>query len=290
MTTLDVVEVATLQLEEPITGRLRLTPRERLVKVGGRAWHLSFTLDDEEELERVEEALRAHLKESKGWFAGSEVTVDVGRRIVFPEQVQALRRVFQDEFGLKVAGFRCDSRVLEEAIAEQAGAPVSVTEHDAAPRRKRKEPDAGPRPLLHKGPCRSGAAIRHDGDVVVLGDVNPGARVSATGDIIVLGALRGEAHAGSDDVGATQAVVIASSIRPMQLRIGHQVAVVPAGNGTGESRRPQVAYVSEGAIVVAPFTGSFPGLRGLGPRGRGRPASSRKYGKPSKGGRGKKGQ
>jgi septum site-determining protein MinC len=289
---LDVMEVATRQLDQPVAKRLRLTPREPLVKVGGHAWQLSFTLDDEAEFVRVEEALRVYLQESQGWFAGGDVTVDVGRRIVFPEQVQALKHVLEEEFGLKVAGFRCDARVLEEAIAEQAGAPVSVTSKGAARRLKQKEPESEPRPLLFKGTCRSGTVIRHDGDVVIWGDVNPGAQVSATGDIIVLGALRGVVHAGSADVGPTEAMIVAFSLQPMQLRIGHQVSVSLTGeDARGRLRHPEVAYVSGGKIVADPLTGGGPKFPGHGARGPGRSTASGKYGKPSsKGGRGTKGQ
>jgi septum site-determining protein MinC len=262
------MEVATRKLNEPTTRQLRLTPQKRLVKVGGRAWNLSFTLDDEAEFVRVEDGLRSYLKESQGWFAGGEVTVDVGRRIAFPEEVRALKRVFEDEFGLKVAGFRCDARVLEQAIAEQAGAPVSVTSGGLAPRLEEKEPAGGPGPLLFKGTCRSGTVIDHEGDVVIRGDVNPGAQVSATGDIIVLGALRGIAHAGSGDVGATGAVIIAFTFRPMQLRIGHRVSIAPPGKTRrGAPGHPEVAYVSGNSIVVAPFTGGVPRIPG--PDGRG---------------------
>ena len=286
------MEVATRRPNDPVTGQLRLTPQQRLVKVGGRAWHLSFTLDDDAEFVRVEDGLRIYLKESQGWFAGGEVTVDVGRRIVFPDQVRALKVVFEDEFGLKVAGFRCDARVLEQAIAEQAGAPVSVTSDSTVPHLKEKVSDPEPGPLVLKGTCRSGTVINHEGDVLIRGDVNPGAQLSATGDIIVLGALRGIAHAGAGDVGATEAVIIAFSFQPLQLRIGHQVYITPPVKGSRRAPgHPEVAYLSGSSIVIAPFTGGVPGLPGPDGLGPGRSTASRTYSKPSlKGGRGTKRQ
>ena len=289
------MEVATRQLDELVARQTLRPRREHLVKVGGRAWQLSFTLDDQAELARVEESLRDYLRESQGWFSGGEVAVDVGRRIVFPDQVRALRHVLEEEFGLRVSGFRCDVGLLEEAIAAQTGAPVSVTSDGVAPRPKRnkKEPEPQPRPsepgpLLFKGTCRSGTVIRHDGDVVVWGDVNPGAQVSATRDIVVLGDLLGAAHAGSADVGSSEAMVVAFSLRPMQLRIGHLVSVVPTGKGGRKGQRhPEVAYVSGRSIEIAPFTGGLPRFQGSGARGFRRGAAVGKYGKPSsKGGRG----
>ncbi|MCE2404174.1 MAG: hypothetical protein J4F43_03335 [Dehalococcoidia bacterium] len=245
----------------------------------------------------MEESLRDYLQESQGWFSGGEVAVDVGRRIVFPDQVRALKDVLEEEFGLRVSGFRCDARVLEEAIADQTGAPVSVTSDRVPPRPKQKKPEPEPRPtepgpLLYKGTCRSGTVIRHDGDVVIWGDVNPGAQVSATRDIVVLGNLRGAAHAGSADVGASEAMVVAFSLRPMQLRIGHLVSVAPTRKGARKGQRhPEVAYVSGNSIELAPFTGGVPRFQGSGARGFRRGAAAGQYGKPSsKGGRGMKGQ
>lgn len=45
--------------------------------------------------------------------------------------------------------------------------------------------------LLYDKSLRSGQNIHFDGNVVVLGDVNPGAEIVAGGHILVMGALRG---------------------------------------------------------------------------------------------------
>src|SRR5690606_9223855 len=46
------------------------------------------------------------------------------------------------------------------------------------------------------GIVRSGQTMHHDGDLLLVGDVNPGGTVTATGHVLVLGSLRGMAHAG----------------------------------------------------------------------------------------------
>ena len=284
------MEVATLRFSEPKPGPLQLPLEERVVKVSGRAWNLSFTLDDEVALPRVEDGLRRYLKESRGWFTGGKVTVDVGRRIVQADEIRALRGVFEDEFGLKVAGFTCDVHVLEQAIQGLAGVPVSLTADGSVPRIQERLPDPEPGPLLFKGTCRSGSIISHEGDVVVRGDVNPGAQVSATGDIIVLGTLRGIVHAGATEVGNSEAVIIALSLQPLQLRIGHQVSIAPPAKGSPKApAHPEIAYVNGRSIVVAPFTGGLPNIPEPESRGTGRSRSSGASNKPSsRGERGKK--
>jgi septum site-determining protein MinC len=51
-------------------------------------------------------------------------------------------------------------------------------------------------PMYLQITVRSGMDIRHEGSIIIMGDVNPGGEIYAAGDIIVWGRLRGIAHAG----------------------------------------------------------------------------------------------
>src|SRR5699024_12168663 len=46
---------------------------------------------------------------------------------------------------------------------------------------------------------RSGQVVDIEGDVLLIGDVNPGGTLQATGDIYILGKFYGIAHAGSNE-------------------------------------------------------------------------------------------
>ncbi|HEY8488160.1 MAG TPA: septum site-determining protein MinC [Thermaerobacter sp.] len=111
---------------------------------------------------------------------------------------------------------------------------------------------------------RSGHRLVYDGDVVILGDVNPGAEVMATGDVVVFGRLRGTVHAGFK--GDEQAVVAALVMEPVQLRIGRRIGRSPDGEppaagpggraghrGTAAPRGPEIAWVRDGQVLVEPF-------------------------------------
>lgn len=101
--------------------------------------------------------------------------------------------------------------------------------------------------LLIKRTLRSGQQVRHAGNVVVLGDVNPGAEVVATGDIVVMGVLRGVAWAGcKGDLGA---IVAAFRLQPTQLRIGHLISRPPDGEPLNMNQ-PEMAYVRGGAVII----------------------------------------
>lgn len=109
----------------------------------------------------------------------------------------------------------------------------------------------GPTVLLRRT-VRSGQRIAFDGNVVILGDVNPGAEIIASGDIVVVGTMRGLAHAGAK--GSPGAVVAALALQPTQLRIGPQLGRPPAGGqrslGPGRPLPLEVARLDGGRIVV----------------------------------------
>ena len=227
-----------------------------LVKVGGRGRDVEFTLEDEADIRILEQGLRLYLEESQGWFAGQAVTVNVGRRMLNPKDLGGIRQVFEEEHRIAVSRFTCGTATLERWLSEEAGAPVVLESLHPAPCSVGETVPRREVPLLIKGNCRSGTAIHHEGDVIVRGDLNPGAHVTATGDIIVLGAIRGIAHAGANSVDDTEAVIIALSLRPIQLRLGRHVSVAPANQkNNSNSAHPEIAYVSGNSIVVGPFTG-----------------------------------
>lgn len=98
---------------------------------------------------------------------------------------------------------------------------------------------------------RSGQMVRHDGTVLIAGDVNPGAEVVATGDIIVFGNLRGLAHAGA--AGDGEAQIIAVNLRPTQIRIAGFMARSPDQGAPPLSKHPEVARVQDGEIHITPL-------------------------------------
>lgn len=72
---------------------------------------------------------------------------------------------------------------------------------------------------------RSGQRVEHEGDVLVIGDVNADSYIVALGNVIVMGTMRGIVHAGAGgDEGVT---VIALSLKPQQLRIGSHISRAP---------------------------------------------------------------
>ncbi|TDQ37963.1 septum site-determining protein MinC [Aureibacillus halotolerans] len=88
---------------------------------------------------------------------------------------------------------------------------------------------------------RSGQVVEVPGDLLLVGDVNPGGTVRAGGSIYVMGALKGTAIAGAE--GDNKAVICASVMQPMQLRIADVISRAP--DERSEGRGMECAYLNE---------------------------------------------
>ena len=247
-----------------------------LVRVNGRGWNIDFTLDDKVDCHVLVDSLRRHLSGSSGWFKGFPVAVNVGARATNLDDLRMIRDVIEGEHHIPISRFELgDAASLESALSEGVGVPINLglnghsqDSRDAslfAP----QEPSpnvhfdtedskpAKPEPLVIKSTCRSGLAVSHDGDLIILGDVNPGAELAAAGDIVVAGALRGAAHAGFNDVGASSSVIVAATLEPLLLRIGNHVRTEEPKKKKPKSlaKTAEIAYVKRGgSIAMEPFT------------------------------------
>lgn len=104
--------------------------------------------------------------------------------------------------------------------------------------------------ILVQRTLRSGQSVHYNGNVVILGDVNPGAEVAATGNIIVMGALRGVVHAGAN--GDETAVVTAFRLNPTQLRIANHITR-PPDNETVDLELPEIARIKDGVVTIEAY-------------------------------------
>jgi septum site-determining protein MinC len=103
----------------------------------------------------------------------------------------------------------------------------------------------------YRGTVRSGQLINYDGNLVVIGDVNPGGEVVATGNVVVMGSLRGMVHAGAD--GNKDAIVVAFNLQPMQLRIADVITRSPDEKGPRNNFIPELAFVKDEAVYIERF-------------------------------------
>ena len=103
--------------------------------------------------------------------------------------------------------------------------------------------------ILHEGTVRSGDRISSNGNLCIIGDVNPGAIVSAKNNIYVWGKLQGVAVAGRG--GNDNATISSLYFNPLQLRISDVIAIGPKDKP--KNSYPEIAVIDNRTIVIKPY-------------------------------------
>ena len=103
--------------------------------------------------------------------------------------------------------------------------------------------------ILYEGTVRSGDRISSNGNLCIIGDVNPGAIVSAKKNIYVWGKLLGIAFAGKG--GNKNASIASLYLNPLQLRIADVVAIGPKDKP--KNYYPEIAVVEKDTINIKPY-------------------------------------
>ena len=107
--------------------------------------------------------------------------------------------------------------------------------------------------LTHVGMVRSGDKISSNGNLIIIGDVNPGAQILARKNIYVWGKLCGVAIAGIH--GNDNCKIASLYLNPLQLRINATVAIGPKEKPT--NYYPEIASLEGGRIVIKPLIVNF---------------------------------
>ena len=102
--------------------------------------------------------------------------------------------------------------------------------------------------ILHKGTVRSGDRISSNGNLCIIGDVNPGAIVSAKKNVYVWGKLLGIAFAGKS--GNKSASISSLYLNPLQLRIADVIAIGPKDKP--KNCYPEIAVIDKQTIIIKP--------------------------------------
>lgn len=233
----------------------------REVTIKGIRQGLMLVLPDDQDWPTVVEQLKGKLAAASGLIAGAKAQVDLGDRPVDESTllglVEYLNRSYQIEL-IGLMGARPEARHAAETLGIPLvlPAPPTPAANEPAFDIRQVVPAAQPanpanNALYLRQTVRSGQSIRHDGTIVICGDVNAGAEVIATGDIVVFGTLRGVAHAGA--AGDEDAHIMAINLRPTQIRIAGYIARSPDAAAPPLSKYPEVARVSDSEIHIIPL-------------------------------------
>jgi septum site-determining protein MinC len=198
-------------------------------------------------------ALASRLAEAPDFFRGASLSVDTTRRkLLVSERVQL--EDLLSHYYMSVSPIE-QAKTVQKEIPKTVQFPAEETPLPGMPapqevQQEARDPRESTDTLFLHRTVRSGQAIHHTSNVVVLGDVNPGAEIVAGGDIIVWGTLRGMVHAGYPD--NANALVCSLLLSPVQLRIAHLLSRPP--EGFEAQPRPEIASIKNGQIVVETWT------------------------------------
>lgn len=203
---------------------------KHLVTIKGVKEGLIFLLHDDCSFDDLLADLQEKLNNTHDRFLdGPDVAVQIrlGKRWLSKEQISRLTALIEEKKNLTVRSVESDV-VPREMLFDETGKLKKVSTI-----------------------VRSGQTLFHDGDLLLIGDVNPGGTIAATGDIYVIGSLRGVAHAGSS--GREEAIVVASHMKPTQLRIAGVISRPPDEGGLEETFM-EFAYLNNGVMEIDKIT------------------------------------
>ncbi len=191
----------------------------------GLTLHLDDTCSFQELVEEIERKLTSNSNQDDSPLLG--VRLKVGNRYVTNKQKEKLRDIIRSKKNLIVESIESNVVTKEEALAwKRESEIVTVAKM-----------------------IRSGQVLEVEGDLLLVGDVNPGGTVKAGGNIFVMGSLRGSAYAGQAE--KDDAIIAASIMKPTLLSISDTINRAPDLSEQLEgSNEMECAYILDKNIVI----------------------------------------
>jgi septum site-determining protein MinC len=205
----------------------------------GNSEGLIIVIPEEYQYDQILDEVENKIQSASRFFKGARIKVTYRGAALTTEQENELYNILKDKSGATIESF---SKEAENVT------PEKERKHKPVPARRLifAGTDEGNCKFV-KNTVRNGTRIEYDGNVVIIGDVNPGAEVVASGNIIVLGNLRGMVHAGA--TGNKDAFIFALSLKPTQIRIASVIARTPEDE-EGEYFCPELARIQNDTIEV----------------------------------------
>jgi len=219
---------------------------ESIISLKATVNGLILIIHGEDDFDTVCSHIERKLEASGRFFKGASIDVKYRGRKLTEEQEQIIKEIMSKKTGAEIKSLTEDTEYQEKE-------PEESKKGIEKPRMKMlyfKGIEEGIT-KFYKGTIRSGQLASFEGNIVIIGDVNPGAEVIATGNVIVMGSLRGVVHAGAD--GNKEAIVAALNLQPTQLRIAGIITRPPDTMEAEESHVPEMAVIRDDMIYIERF-------------------------------------
>lgn len=198
---------------------------------------LTLVLKETSTIEKILDDISKKISINKKFFKVDVLKIDFKGRNLTKDEEDKIMELINERTGTKVEKVQEEIKVPIPKKNYNVGLDMSELALKAFCEGNTK---------FYKGTMRSGQSIKHDGNVVVLGDVNAGAEIICTGNIIVLGCVKGIVHAGS--CGDENSIVAALGLQPLQLRISGIITRSP--DEEPKMLSPELAYIKDKNIFI----------------------------------------
>jgi septum site-determining protein MinC len=221
---------------------------ENIVVFKGSVNGLTIILKDEASFTAVLDQIEQKIATAGKFFKGASLKVKYRGRKLTQQEQDTIFQLMVKKSGAEIRSFEEDPE--EPAPVEEAPQAKPQNRLDIKKFFFFKGIEEGVT-RFYRGTIRSGQLVSFEGNLVVIGDVNPGGEVVATGNVVVMGSLRGIVHAGAD--GNKEALVVALNLQPTQLRIADVITRSPDEKGARNPFIPELAYVKDGMVYIERF-------------------------------------
>ena len=207
------------------------------VIIKGKNDRLVIALNPDIDFLDICDILKTKILEAKNFIGDSRMAIEFSGRTLTNDEENTLIGIITDNSNIVISYIFSKKEEIEEEIDLEHFNPL-IEEGKTH---------------FFRGTLRSGSKIESDGNIVVLGDVNPSSIIKARGNVIVLGHLNGTVYAGLG--GDDRAFIGAIYFNPIQLTIGMRTITdiqdeILDSSRVNKKSRFKVARVINQEIVV----------------------------------------
>lgn len=204
---------------------------------------LHMILDPNVDFERLYIEYAEKFRDSAKFFGDAKIVISFEGRKLSELEERALIEAIEEYTDLTVLCVMENDPEKNQLYIQAASAfcPSGKTDQDS----------------LYKGVLHAGQNIVTEGNIVILGDVNPGASVTAKGSVIVLGTIYGDVYAGNG--GDEGCFVAALDIKATGVTVSDLVCkmFVKSAGFLRKTTGPRIVFIDGDEIVCEEITKEF---------------------------------
>lgn len=219
----------------------------QIVTLKWNKYGVTLILDNDTDFEDLLKAIELKFNDASRFFKDAKTAICFEGRKLSEDEEQRIIETIENNSSLEIICIIDTDKDREEFFKRVVEDTIREKEEKEQQEEQPQEEILDNKGQFYRGTLRSGQILESDGDVIVLGDVNPGAKVVAARNVVILGCLKGTVYAGMN--GIDSAFVVAMSMSPMQIRIGDCIAR-SADSIQKLDNEPKIAFLEDGNIYI----------------------------------------